>query len=85
MLWGKSALSRQICELIMVDDELLKWRFRRGSREAFLLKCRVGSVKSEVASGNTQNCKLDTCNFFQRPYGHATNHVSPDEKTGRVQ
>lgn len=34
MICGESALSRRVCELMMIEDELLKWRFRRGSREA---------------------------------------------------
>lgn len=34
MICGESALSRWVCELMMIEDELLKWRLRRGSREA---------------------------------------------------
>ncbi len=34
VLWGESALETRVCGLTMIEDEVLKWRFRRGSREA---------------------------------------------------
>lgn len=34
VLCGESALKTRVCELMMIEDEVLKWRFRRGSREA---------------------------------------------------
>jgi len=34
VLCGESALETRVCELTMIEDEMLKWRFRRGSREA---------------------------------------------------
>ncbi len=34
VLWGENALETRVCELMMIEDELLKWRFKRGSREA---------------------------------------------------
>lgn len=34
VLWGESALKTRVCELAMIEDEVLKWRFRRGSRDA---------------------------------------------------
>lgn len=34
VLWGESALKTRVCELTMIEDEVLKWRFKRGSREA---------------------------------------------------
>ena len=34
MLWGKSAFGNLDSDVRTIDDELLKWRFKRGSREA---------------------------------------------------
>lgn len=34
VLCGESALEERVCELMMIEDEVLKWRFKRGSREA---------------------------------------------------
>lgn len=34
VLCGESALKTRVCELMMIEDEVLKWRFKRGSREA---------------------------------------------------
>jgi len=34
VLWGENALKTRVRELMMIEDEVLKWRFKRGSREA---------------------------------------------------
>jgi hypothetical protein len=34
VLCGENALGTRVCGLAMIEDEVLKWRFRRGSREA---------------------------------------------------
>lgn len=41
VLCGENALRTRVGELAMIEDEMLKWRFRRGSREASLRRTGV--------------------------------------------